>query len=66
MLTLLQRPSHACVMQQVNCLQFSPDGSFLVSGSDDRTAVQWDVLTGRYITAFANHRLQVTGLGQAI
>jgi WD40 repeat protein len=35
-------PGH---QDQVLCLDFSPDGRFLVSGSDDGTALVWDLVT---------------------
>ena len=39
----------------VRCLVFSPDGTSLVSGSDDRTVKLWDVQTGGTVKTFHGH-----------
>ena len=44
--------SHA---SRVRSVAFSPDGTFLVSGSDDKTANLWDVQTGGVIKTFHGH-----------
>jgi WD40 repeat protein len=36
---------------RINAVAFSPDGSWLVSGSDDSTVRVWNVLTGRLVVA---------------
>jgi WD40 repeat protein len=36
---------------RINAVAFSPDGSWLVSGSDDSTIRVWNVLTGRLVVA---------------
>jgi WD40 repeat protein len=36
---------------RINAVAFSPDGSWLVSGSDDSTVRVWNVLTGRLAVA---------------
>ena len=39
----------------VNNLAFSPDGTFLVSGSDDNTLKLWDIQTGGVVKIFYGH-----------
>ena len=39
----------------VNSLTFSPDGTLLVSGSDDTTVKLWDVQTGGLLKTFHSH-----------
>ena len=46
----------------VQTLAFSPDGQALASGSDDGSAVVWDVVTGQRRYTFAGHDGQVTGV----
>ena len=41
--------------QDVNSLAFSLDGTFLVSGSDDKTVILWDIQTGGVIKTFHGH-----------
>ncbi len=36
----------------IRCLDLSPDGQFLVTGSDDKTVRVWDVETGRCVHIF--------------
>ena len=40
---------------EVNSLTFTPDGTSLVSGSDDRTAKLWDLQTGGVVKTFSGH-----------
>ena len=39
----------------VYSVAFSLDGMFLVSGSDDKTAILWDIQTGGVIKTFHGH-----------
>ena len=41
--------------KQVNSLAFSLDGTFLVSGSDNKTVNLWDIQTGGVIKTFYGH-----------
>ena len=43
----------------VNDLIFSPDGTSLVSGSDDKTVKLWDLQTGGVVKTFLGHTSQV-------
>ena len=45
--------------KRVESLVFSLDGTFLVSGSGDKTVRLWDVQTGRVIKTFHEHRGQI-------
>jgi WD40 repeat protein len=44
---------------KVNCITFSPDGTSLVSGSDDCTVKLWDVQTGGVAKTFSGHTERV-------
>src|SRR5262249_54357213 len=44
----------------VRCLSFSPDGSHLLSGSDDGTLLIWDVETGKIRHRLKGHHGFVT------
>jgi WD40 repeat protein len=47
----------------INTVGFSPDGRFLVSGSNDGTVRLWDLTTQREIASFGRHRLGDTEYG---
>ncbi len=40
---------------RVNSVVFSPDGKYILSGSDDRTAKLWEVAGGNLIRTFTGH-----------
>jgi len=40
---------------RVNSVQFSPDGSMVLSGSDDRTAIIWNALSGTELLTLKGH-----------
>src|SRR5262249_5364212 len=46
----------------VNCIQFSPDGSRLVSAGEDKVVRIWDAATGREIRALRGHTFPVCGV----
>jgi len=46
----------------VGLMEFSHDGSMLLSGSDTRSAIVWDVATGSRLQTLSAHRDQVWGV----
>jgi WD40 repeat protein len=48
--------------KDINALAFSPDGSTLLSGSDDKTARLWDLRTNRTKALLRSHVLPVTAV----
>jgi WD40 repeat protein len=46
----------------VFCLAFSPDGSLLASGAEDRSVRLWEVATGRELAALEGHTWAVDAL----
>ncbi len=40
---------------QIRAAVFSPDGRFVVTGSDDKTAVLWDAETGKMLSLYKGH-----------
>ena len=47
---------------QVNSLAFSLDGTFLASGSSDKTVNLWDIQTGGVIKTFCSHTQSVSSV----
>jgi WD40 repeat protein len=43
------------IPEKVNCVEFSSDGTSLVSGSDDNTVKLWDIQTGGVVRTFYGH-----------
>ena len=43
----------------IRAIAFSPDGKYLVSGSNDRTVRLWDLQTGQLIRLFKGHKQRV-------
>jgi len=46
----------------VTCGSFSPDGSLIATGSDDKTVRIWDTRTGELLTRLDGHALSITRL----
>ena len=44
---------------QIESVAFSPDGKFVATASDDRTARLWEIATGKDIRQFIGHEGQV-------
>ena len=60
-----QRPEIFVQLGQgpVSTVAFSPDGKYVVTGSDDLTVKLWDVASGREIRTFRGHAAKITAVG---
>ncbi len=47
---------------QVNAVAFSPDGRRFVAGDQQRTAVVWDIVTGKKVCSFQRHKGAIQAL----
>ena len=55
-----ERLAFAGHTEQVDCMAYSPDGKFVLTGSRDKTARLWDAQTGKELRAFRGHTAAVT------
>jgi hypothetical protein len=46
----------------VEAVAFSPDGRYVLTGSDDNTLKLWDVATGKELRSFSGHTYYVTSV----
>ncbi|MBK7129307.1 MAG: caspase family protein [Crocinitomicaceae bacterium] len=46
----------------ITCYSFSPDSSFVVTGSADNSIILWDILTGRQVRVFNRHSEKIYSL----
>lgn len=49
-------------LDRITFLHFSRDSKYLVSSSDDKTAILWDVETGRKLLTFSGHKKELVGV----
>jgi len=56
---LLDRTIGARHVRDVNHAEFSPDGKYIVTASNDDTAIVWDAITGEPIHTLKKHRSAV-------
>lgn len=46
----------------VTCVAYSPDGTYVLSGSEDGTLKLWETATGREVRTFTGHKAGVTSV----
>ncbi len=51
---------------KVNCLELSPNGKMLASGSDDKSILIWDLTTGKLLKTLKGHEWNVTSVAWTI
>lgn len=44
---------------RVSCLDYSPDGTYIISGGNDHVLKLWQVATGQMVRTFQGHRAQI-------
>uniref|UniRef100_A0AAF5HZS5 Threonine ammonia-lyase n=1 Tax=Strongyloides stercoralis TaxID=6248 RepID=A0AAF5HZS5_STRER len=49
-------------LSDVTCIDYHPNCSYLIGGSDDRYVRVWDILTGGCVKTFAGHKGSITGV----
>ncbi|CEF65732.1 TAF5-like RNA polymerase II p300/CBP-associated factor-associated factor 65 kDa subunit 5L [Strongyloides ratti] len=49
-------------LSDVTCIDYHPNCSYLIGGSDDRYVRVWDILTGSCVKTFAGHKGSITGV----
>ena len=47
---------------KVNCLELSPNGKLLASGSDDKTIIIWDLATGKILKTLKGNSWKITSV----
>ena len=55
----LQLKKHSAT---VNAIAFSPDGTMMATGGDDRTVIMWETVSGKSRRTLKGHDLTVTSL----
>ncbi|GAB1610565.1 periodic tryptophan protein 2 homolog [Argonauta hians] len=56
---ILKQQGH---FNNMTCLQYSPDGQFIVTGGDDAKVKVWNVTSGTCFVTFTEHTAGVTGV----
>lgn len=49
-------------LKPVNCLEFSRDGNYLVSGSDDQAVIVWDPASGKEVAKWTGYPSEIYSL----
>ncbi|MGD9679217.1 MAG: caspase family protein [Vulcanibacillus sp.] len=42
--------------EYINSIDYSPDGKYILTGSGDKTAILWEIETGKQIRTFSGHK----------